>query len=310
LTRFSLYAVVALAVALAPDRARAQDDRVKRAESFFHMGQQLLKHGKLADACAAFSESEKLDPALGTLLNLADCHAQQRRFATARAEFDQAAQEAAAAGQHERESFAREQLKQLEPLLSVVSIKFDGPPSAVSIDGKDVDARAPLAVDPGYHEFRFAAPGRLARTIKFEVANGPSSQTLDAPRLEPEAQVVPPVERPRPRPKQDDTRRTAAIATAAGGGVALLVGTYFGLHAASKKSDAEPHCNGRYCDADGLSLQDDAHSAATISTIAFGLGIIAVGVGAYLYYTAMRPSQTVAFRVAPSLLGGRLEARW
>jgi hypothetical protein len=146
--------------------------------------------------------------------------------------------------------------------------------------------------------------------IRFEVANGPSTQTLEAPRLDPEPQVVPPVERPQPRAQSDDTRRIAAIATAAGGGVALLVGTFFGLHAASKKSDAEPHCSGRYCDAEGLSLQDDAHSAATISTIAFGLGILAVGVGAYLYLTAPHPSQTVAFRVAPSPLGARVEARW
>jgi hypothetical protein len=307
LTRSALFA---LAVVLAPISAYAEDDPVKRADQLFKDGQRLLKQGKLAEACASFADSQKLDPALGTLLNLADCHAQERRFATARAEFDQAAREAAQAGQKEREAFAKEQWKQLEALLSYVVVKFDGPVGGLVIDGKEVDASRPIAIDPGPHEFRFAAPGRLSKTIRFEVANGPSSQTLEAPQLDPEPQIRPNPEQPPPvKPKREDPKRLAAYAAAGAGGVAFLVGTYFGLHAASKKSDAEPHCNGHFCDADGLALQDDAHSAATVSTIAFGVSILALGAAAYLYFTSDRSSH-VAVRVAPGVNAARLEARW
>jgi hypothetical protein len=302
--------MTALSLALAPIRARADDDHVKHADQLFRDGQRLLKQGKLAEACAAFTESQKLDPAVGTLLNLADCHAQERRFATARAEFEEAARQAAQAGQKDRESFAKEQWKQLEPLLSFVAIKFEGNPDGVFIDGKQVNASSPVPLDPGVHEFRFARPGYLTKTIQLEVANGPSSQTLDEGHLEPEPQIIPPEEPQKPPKRKDDTQRLAGIAAMGGGGLFILIGTYFGLHAASKKSDAEPHCNGKFCDPDGLSLQDDAHSAATVSTIAWGLGIVAVGVGAYLYLTAPKPTHTLALRVAPSPLGARLEARW
>jgi tetratricopeptide (TPR) repeat protein len=308
-TRSLLLINVALSLALVSIDARADDEHIKHADQLFREGQRLLKQGKLEPACAAFAESQQLDPALGTLLNLADCHAQQRRFATARAEFEEAAQRAAQAGQRERESFAKEQLKQLDPLLSYVTIRFDGPASSVAIDGKEASASEPIPLDPGPHEFRFAAPARMPRTVRFEVANGPSAQTLDAPHLEPQAQAAPHPEA-QATPKRDDTRRTAALAIAAGGGVALLVGAYFGLHAASKKSDADAHCNGHFCDADGLSLQDDAHSAATLSTIAFGLGIVAVGVGAYLYYSTPKGAHAALLTLAPTPGGARFEARW
>jgi hypothetical protein len=225
-------------------------------------------------------------------------------------EFEQAAREAAQAGQRDRETFAKEQYKQLESLLSFVTLKFDGPPDVVMIDGKDASVAGAIPLDPGPHEFRFAAPGRIAKTVRFEVANGPSKQTLEAPHLDPEPPLTPPVVPPPHPPKRDDPRRVAAIAAAGADGLALVLGTYFGFHAAAKKSDAEPHCNGKYCDPEGLSLEDDAHSAATVSTIAFGVGILALGAAAYLYFTSQRSSHAVAFRVAPALNGARLEARW
>jgi hypothetical protein len=318
LTRSHLPALLLAATLAAPHaRADAPEESVKRADQLFREGQRLLKQGKLPEACVSFEESQRLDPALGTLLNLADCHAQIRRFATARAEFEEAARQAAQAGQREREAFAREQLRQLEPLLSLLTVKSpvapDPPSNLVKVDDRDVEpasAKAPIPLDPGPHDLRFAAPGFLPRTIRVEIANGPSAQAVDAPRLEPEPQIVPPTP-PTQEPRRDDggqTRRIAGLAALAGGGVALLAGGYFGLHAASKKSDAEQHCSGRYCDAEGLSLQDDAHVAATVSTIAFLLGIAAAGAGAYLYLTAPRSPKGLALRVAAT--GARVEARW
>src|SRR5688500_18545046 len=61
------------------------------AEVLFREGRQLLQRGETDAACEKFAESHRLDEALGTLLNLAVCHESQGRFASAWAEFHQAA---------------------------------------------------------------------------------------------------------------------------------------------------------------------------------------------------------------------------
>jgi hypothetical protein len=69
-------------IAAASPRALAQPASVQ-AQSLFDDGQRLMQAGKLAEACAAFESSQKLDPAVITLLNLADCRERNHQLATA-----------------------------------------------------------------------------------------------------------------------------------------------------------------------------------------------------------------------------------
>lgn len=61
-----------------------------QANALFHRGREQLKKGNLAAACEAFEHSQKLDPRVTTLLNLAGCLEKLGRLATARALFLQA----------------------------------------------------------------------------------------------------------------------------------------------------------------------------------------------------------------------------
>src|SRR5262249_8883682 len=74
--------VLVVGFCIGAPRAFAQSVSVQ-AQSLFDEGRKLLKAGKLAEACAAFESSQKLDPAVTTLLNLADCREQNHQFATA-----------------------------------------------------------------------------------------------------------------------------------------------------------------------------------------------------------------------------------
>ena len=62
-----LFAAAAAFVAL-PTSAHAQD-----ADKLFKEARRLVEAGDYAHACPMFAESERLEPAPGTLLNLADC---------------------------------------------------------------------------------------------------------------------------------------------------------------------------------------------------------------------------------------------
>ena len=53
------------------------------AEALFRDGKALIAAERINDACAKFQESERLDPALGTLLHLATCYAQVGKTASA-----------------------------------------------------------------------------------------------------------------------------------------------------------------------------------------------------------------------------------
>ena len=298
-------------VSMAGSAAAASPEDVKRAEVLFREGQKLLKAGSVPQACAAFAESQRFDPAVGTLLNLAECHAQERRFASAHAEFLEAARQAGEAGQHERETFAKDQAALSEAVLSYVELRLPPGVDSVTLDAKPLAKPAlarPLPLDPGAHALVASGAGRRPRTLRLDVANGPSTQVVDVPPLEAEpstpAATAAPADPARPR-------RIAGLATAGAGVVALGLGAFLGLRAAGKKSDAEPHCAGRFCDAEGLSLQEDAHAAATVSTVAFVVGVLAVGAGSYLYFSVPRPAKGIArASVTPTLGGLRLEATW
>jgi hypothetical protein len=76
------------------------------------------------------------------------------------------------------------------------------------------------------------------------------------------------------------------------GVVALTVGSYFGLHAFSEWSTRNDGCaNG--CTREAKSAGDKARTAALISELAFGVGLLAAGVGTYLILSS-KPARRTA----------------
>lgn len=288
------------------------------AESLFQQGRKALEAKDYDDACPKFAESYRLSGRLGTLLNLATCHQKQGKTASAWAEFTEAAAMAKAEKRREREKYARKQASALEKKLSRVVFEVNDPPPGVtlSLDGNEVGRAAwgtPVPVDPGEHELALSAPGKQKHTMSVTVKDGPSEQTVSLPALADEASRPGDPAAPAKPAKESTPRRHAEGAADAGGsntlawvalGVGVVgvgVGSYFGVQTFSKQSDSEDHCDGTSCDQTGVDLRDEAKGTATISTVAFGVGLAGVAVGTVLLLTAGGSKEQTALRISPNV---------
>jgi hypothetical protein len=325
-------AVLVTLVASTP--AWAQSDNKVAAEALFDQAQKLVEAGKYAEACAKFEQSQRLDPGIGTLLYLADCYEKSGRFASAWATFREGASQAHAAGQHDRATSGESRADALQPRLSKLTIKVSEPAQADS--GLIVtrgDAQVPrslygvaVPVDGGQYEIHASAPGMKTWVGSVTVQNEGGNASIEVPTLEvdPNAQksatpapapVAPPPPAPAPVTPPPPTRDSGADGSsqkALGvvfGGVGLVgigVGTFFGLRAISKNSDAKSFCDGAACrDQRGVTLTDDAQSAATVSNVAFGVGLASLTAGIVLYATLpSAPERTARIRVTPAVAPG------
>jgi hypothetical protein len=206
------------------------------ADRLFNEGRQLMRAKRYAEACQAFERSQKLDPGMGTLLNLGDCYEELGRFASAWRVFKQAADLAAQSSDTKRSVEARMRVSALEPRLSRLKIQA---PSGVelSCDGDQVK-RPPegvdIPVDPGAHDIRATQPGRSDWSVRIEVAAGSGVRWVHVPPLglpgqafvaKPDPTDLPggEVVKPGGRPIALGTTLTAAGAVLAGLGIAGIV---------------------------------------------------------------------------------------
>ena len=312
----------ALAVVLslafgAPALAQKSVGDKAAAEALFDHAKRLLAAGRYAEACPKFAESQKLDAGIGTLLYLADCYEKNGQTASAWAGFREAAAAAKAAGQTDREKIARDRAAALEPSLSRLTITVE--PANV-LDGVEVTRNGAavgkalwgtaIPVDPGPHKIEATAAGKKPWSGRVDVGTNAASASINVPKLvdQPAVPVTPHEPPPGDRTDAGSEQRAIGLVVAGVGVVGVAVGAAFGVQALSKDEEADTFCrkdDATLCSAEGVSLGDQAHTAALLSTIGFGAGAALIVGGAVLYFTA--PSaRRVGVGTAVSPAGGRL----
>jgi serine/threonine-protein kinase len=108
-------------------------DQALEADALFEKARALLKAGHAEDACPLLEKSHKLDPALGTLLNLADCNERIGKLASAYLLFNEAKAWADRTREHVRSAAAAEHLAALRSRLSWLALSADDPPPALTV---------------------------------------------------------------------------------------------------------------------------------------------------------------------------------
>lgn len=293
--------------------AHADDAADKAAaEALFDEARRLMAERRYTSACPKLEASLRLDPGVGTMLNLADCYEKTGRTASAWAQFRETIAAARKAGSIEREEIARSRARALEPQLSYLTIvTWQGQEVQVKHDGSPVDAAmlgTAIPVDPGSHVIVASADGKRSWSTTVEVGEGADKVKVAVPILPDDAQSA----EGRPLPAPDASTQGAAgsdarspgsgqlIAAAVVGGlgvVGVAVGSVFGLKAGADWDEAKTNCDPfPQCGERGKTLADDAKTEATISTIAFGVGIAGLAGGLVLWLTA--PSAETAEQTA------------
>lgn len=299
----ALAAAAALSL-LAASAAHAQNRPA--AEAAFRKGKDLLAAGKVADACASFEQSQKLDPQLGTEYNLALCNERLGKLASAWAAFSELS---ARDSNARRKADAAKRARALEPRLTRMLLTPAEPVPGLVItqDGADVTVLVGVAspVDPGTYQFSARAPGYRTWTQPVAVGGEGKTVKVDIPVLDADPTAPPsaPADPAQPTPampivgetppaRASSSRRWIGLGVGAGGVVSVGVGLVFGLQARNLNNDAKDLCGGSTSSCDPANLDeatdkvDDAKGKGMISNVAVGVGLVAVGAGLYLYLTA------------------------
>jgi len=292
---------VLAALAFVGRTATAQGRDASAADALFQTAREAAARGDEVTACLRFAESYRLDPAPGTLLNVAHCEERQGKLATSYADLNQVLEHLP--GGDFRVPYVRAQLASLKARVPTFTLILTAA-SGARVLRNDVELReasfgVPLPVDPGRHVFVVKAAGHrdglqevtiregqhLSLTLTAgrpmsDESGGPA--THDGHEVSPSTPSLPATEGRGPRP--------LAVGAFALGGIGLVTGAVTAWMFASAASTYRSHCDASGCDEEGLSAASRGKTLNVVSPVAFGVGGVGLGLGTYLWLTSRRPT--------------------
>ena len=303
-------AMLAVALTMAiPNVAFAGD--AAQAEQLFSEGLAAMKAERWQAACDAFAGSNEADPSPGTQINLGVCNEKQKRYATALTWFDAAARLAEEQGREDRAKLARSEHARVAPKVHklVVKVATPVPGATISRNGDKipasllVDKETPL--DPGTYTLELSAKGKKPITKEITIPETAGTSTIDFPAMEDA-----PIDSAAPGPgvgepgysapiivNDGSGQRTVGIVVGGVGILALLAAGGVQILAineeeASKDAFTEsrnPKLDSKAkaeWEASGRDRHENAKNNQLIAIITGGGGVVLLGVGALLFFTA------------------------
>jgi hypothetical protein len=297
LARLSSLAL-AVGCSLAPALAAAGSDADKAAaDALFEQGRALIAEGKYAEACPKFEESRRLDPGLGTSLNLADCYEHTGRLASAWGLFNATAREAEKRGDTNRAEEAGRRAALLAPRLAKLAIVV---PPATRVPGLEVrkdgevvgegQFGAALPADAGQHTIEAAAPKHKPWSTVVRIETDGSSASVEIPALA-DAPAEAPSGGQAAAPFEWTGQRIGGAAVAGAGVLTLAAGATLGGLAIGKYHASEAGCvsgHTNVCPSAEVSLRKTAGTLADASTGTLIAGGAVLVAGAVVFLTGGR----------------------
>jgi len=270
------------------------------AEQLFEEGRVALEQRNYAKACKKFEESDRLDPAAGTLMNRATCEERRGRIATAWQLWQEALDRLQPSD--DRLDYARAQARSLEARIPRLTIKPAVPLGRdveVYRDGvrlRDGALRVALRVDPGSHVVLVRRTGYADQRYRIDLVEHEQREIAISvgarlPASPPEASAGAPTW---------GYILTGVGVAAMGGAVA----THFLI--ADKKETVAENCPNKRCNQQGYDAVQDGKTLLIANRLAWGVGGTAFAGGiALLLFGSGSPGeeQRVGLVLAPNRLG-------
>jgi hypothetical protein len=274
----------------------AQSDETKAAaRAAATQGVAAEEAGNWAQAIELFTRAEALVHAPPHLLHIARAEAKRGRLIAAQEAYLKITREdlepSAPRVFLDAQAAANEELPALQQRIPRLKVVLEGGTGTVMLDGAPLQEALvgiEFPIDPGKHELSATGAGTKSAPVKIEIAEG----RHEIARLLLEASTTDEWATPAGSesgdgaPKHSGGSKVPAYAAFGVGVAGLAVGTVMMMVNRGKRDDADALCPNGPCPASKRAeiedLDGSASSAATMSLVGFGVGIVGLGVGAVL----------------------------
>lgn len=281
------------AAALAPAaRAQAPNEAdVATARALAVEGARLADAGDCAGAVERYRRAESLFHAPSILVRLAECQIKLGQIVAGTENARRVLREDLGPRPNPRFVEAQRQARELYDAnvgkIATLRVRVE-PPRApglrVRLDGEELGAPAidvDRPTDPGTHRLAAEAPRHVGARADVDLA--PGAREIVTLRLRPEPNAGPADPPSGPRAPGSGPARWPAYVAFGVGGAGLVAGSIFGVLALDARGELERACNGeRKCPTSSQSDVDALGRRALLSNLGFGVGVVGLGLGAYL----------------------------
>lgn len=307
LSRTTFLWVLVLAQGLFTSPAYSQDSV---AEGLFRSAQEASLQGDWRTACDRFEESNRLEPAPGTVMNLARCREMLGQVASAWKRYNEAAQRLPEGDKRVR--FAQGKSEELSARVPhLILLPAEGVETEVSVVVNGVEFEkatfgVPLPFDPGSLTIVVRAPGH--EDNEFELILG------EGQRVEHRLLPGPPVGGSRepgaPAALTSESAATTispwATVSLVSGGVGIAAVIFGSVWIAIEASNVHSGCEDGLCNPQGLQASARGRSAVYLTGAGAVVGAVGIGIGSYL---VLKRDERSSVAIAPLREGGILTYR-
>lgn len=284
------------------------------AEALFRSAREAADRGDWVTACDRFEESKRLEPAPGTVLNLARCREHLGQIASAWKSYEEAAQRLPRSD--ERAAFARRRARELServPRLLLIAPETSEE-FVVRVSGTELSSASfgvPLPYDPGKVNVVVLCKGYQENVVEVELVEGETIEhqlelglVLGASGDSPSDEMSP-VADGAGDPKGGASRTWGKISLVAGG-VGVAVAGASAVWAAVELPTVKGNCQDGRCNQEGADAAARGRTAVILLGAGSAAALLGVGLGSYLL---LRPAESTQVGFSPLLGGGILSLR-
>lgn len=291
--RATLLSALLLAVPAAARADNATPADVEQAKTLFFEGIAREDAGDWPGALEKFHRALSIRATPAIRFHVALCLEKTGRLVAARAEFERAREQALLDGPMSVVGKARQHIDALDARIPAIELRMSPMGAMVTIDGRTVDPKTPIRLDPGAHDVVAEATGYSRFERRVSLSDFSPAPVIVTVTLSPMTKAEP---APRPPPKTIATTRSPLPLIVGGVGALALVssGVMFIFRAGAIR-DLDAKCGSARdaCPESARPIEDRAHLYNAAGNVLLISGAVVVSTGIVLYFASSRSAATV-----------------